>query len=178
MEIATGVIDVFYTTEVALMPGLTYAFKVMSRNSAGYSLLSEPVSILAAQLADAPDTPMTTTDMANIVVSWDRPYNGATTITSYTIAIRQSDEVTFTPDNHNCDGGTPTIVATRTCTIPVSTLRTDPYNIEWGASIWVKVSANNVIGQGPFSEEGNGAIMLTTPEPPINFVNVPTLTNA
>jgi hypothetical protein len=121
---------------------------------------------------------VTSTDQANIIVSWDKPYNGATAITSYTIIIRQSDEVTFTADNHNCDGGTPTIVATRVCTVPVSILRGEPFNLEWGASIWVQVSANNIIGHGLFSDPGNGAIMLTTPEPPVAFRNNPALTNA
>lgn len=62
--------------------------------------------------------------------------------------------------------------------VPVSVLRQEPFLHEWGASIWVKVSANNIIGQGPFSENGNGAIMLTTPEAPINLSNNPAITNA
>lgn len=136
----------YYTTTVALTPGLTYSFKVQSRNSAGYSLESEAISVLAAQLADPPTTPTTETDMATIIINWEKPYNGATAITSYTIAVIQSDGLTFSPENTNCDGATPEIIATRTCTIPVSALRDEPFSLEWGSEIWVKVSANNIIG--------------------------------
>lgn len=121
---------------------------------------------------------MTSTDQASLVFNWDKPYNGASQITSYTIAIRQSDEVTFTPDDVNCNGATPAIVATRTCTVPVAALRAEPYSLEWGSSVFIKVSANNIIGEGPFSEAGNGAVMLTTPEPPVNFANDPLITNS
>ncbi len=129
-------------------------------------------------MADAPEQPTTVTDQATIIISWIKPYNGATAITSYTIAIRKSDGVTFAEDLVNCDGTNPTIVASRTCTVPVSVLRNEPFTHEWGSSIWAKVSANNVIGLGPYSAIGNGAIMLTTPDPPINFFNNPDVTNS
>jgi hypothetical protein len=86
--------------------------------------------------------------------------------------------VSFSQDLTNCNGAVPSIIATRTCTIPVGVLRAEPFSIEWGESIWVKVGANNIIGAGPLSVEGNGAVMLTTPDPPINLSNVPALTSS
>lgn len=60
----------------------------------------------------------------------------------------------------------------------MSVLRDEPYYLDWGAEIWIKVSATNMIGMGPYSEPGNGAVMLTTPEPPLNFMNDPSITNS
>jgi hypothetical protein len=133
---------------------------------------------VAAQLADAPVEPTTVTNQATIVVNWSLPYNGATSITSYTITLRESDELTYTEALVPCDGTSTTIIASRTCTIPVSVLRAEPFNTEWGSSIFVKVSANNMIGSGPFSVAGNGAIMLTIPDAPINLSNDEEVTNS
>jgi len=60
--------------------------------------------------------------------------------------------------------------------VPVGTLRAAPFNLDWGVSVWAKVSATNVIGTTEFSSEGNGAIMLTSPDAPINLANVPEIT--
>jgi hypothetical protein len=42
-----------------LTVGVTYTFKVQSRNIFGYSAFSNGVSILAAQIPDKPATPIT-----------------------------------------------------------------------------------------------------------------------
>jgi hypothetical protein len=51
----TGVPTLFYQSSVGLIPDQIYSFKVMARNSVGYSPLSEPVSIRAARVADPPE---------------------------------------------------------------------------------------------------------------------------
>lgn len=43
-----------YTTSPNLTPGTTYSFKITAENDAGSSILSDPVSILAAKIPDAP----------------------------------------------------------------------------------------------------------------------------
>jgi hypothetical protein len=40
------------------------------------------------------------------------------------------------------------------------------------------VTAINIIGSSPQSDEGNGAIILTNPDAPLNLQNVPTITAA
>jgi hypothetical protein len=60
--LADGITAYYFTTETVLTPGVTYSFKVEARNSAGYSSPSDPLSVLAAQLADAPLQPTTVTD--------------------------------------------------------------------------------------------------------------------
>jgi hypothetical protein len=52
--LAENVLDEFYETTIALTPGEEYTFRIISRNSVGESLQSEPITILAAKLPDAP----------------------------------------------------------------------------------------------------------------------------
>jgi hypothetical protein len=62
--------------------------------------------------------------------------------------------------------------------VPISTLRTTPYSIEWGLSIWATVTALNIYGPGQESEPGNNAIILAIADAPINLADVPSITNA
>jgi hypothetical protein len=59
-----------------------------------------------------------------------------------------------------------------TCTIPVTVFRTAPFSFDWGSSIFAKVIATNIYGDSIESEEGNGAVITTTPNAPINLVEV------
>jgi hypothetical protein len=60
----------------------------------------------------------------------------------------------------------------KTCTIPVTTLRTSPYSLEWGSSVYAKVIATNTYGDSLESLEGNGAVITTTPDVPTSVAEV------
>lgn len=62
-------------------------------------------------------------------------------------------------------------MVSQSCQVPVSVLKANPFNLEWGASIYVKVTAINVIGISEESDSGNGAVILTVPDPPVDFEN-------
>ena len=70
-----------------LLVGRYYKFKVEAKNSVGYSALSIPISILTAQIPGTPAPPTTTLIGDTIVVSWDQPDDGGTSISAYTIFI-------------------------------------------------------------------------------------------
>jgi hypothetical protein len=61
------------------------------------------------------------------------------------------------------------VLTTVTCSIPVATLRAAPYTLEWGESVYAKLFATNVYGDSLESDSGNGAIITTTPDAPINL---------
>jgi len=50
VELESGVTTQYYTTTVPLTPDTIYTFKVKARNSVGFSLLSETISIRAAEV--------------------------------------------------------------------------------------------------------------------------------
>ncbi len=87
-------------------------------------------------------------------------------MTSYTIKVRESDLLTYTVSLETCDGSLATIVSTRTCSIPIRTLRNSPYNLMWGMSVYATISASNIYGTSIDSISGNGAVILTVPSPP------------
>lgn len=84
--------------------GRTYKFKIEARNTVGYSLESEELSILAAVIPGKPSSPITQVQGTNVVITWSVSDDGAAPITGYLVKIRQYDGVTFTQDTVNCDG--------------------------------------------------------------------------
>ena len=44
--------------------------------------------------------------------------------------------------------------------------------MDWGSSVHAKVVAYNVYGDSDESPVGNGAIILTSPDPPVNLAEV------
>ena len=169
--------DTFYTAE-SLTPGNTYKFKVQSRNSVGYSPFSNEVSILAAQVPSTPEAPLTILSGTSVIISWLVPYNGGSTITSYTITIRESDGVTFSEDATSCDGSDPTIMAQKRCVVSFDVFRGEQFNLPWGSSIYAKVYAKNIMGDSITSAAGNGAIITTTPSAPIDLIFDYAISNA
>ena len=156
-------------TVTGLTAGVTYAFKVQSRNRIGYSDYSTPVSILAAQGPDTPAAPSTSFIGDWLVVDWTAPASGGSPITAYRIQIRHADEVTYSEELTSCDGTDPTIVDNLQCSIPSYLLNQAPFSLAWGSSVYAKVRAINANGDSPFSPEGNGGVIITNPDAPINL---------
>ena len=108
---------------------------------------------------------------SHVQISWIEPFTGGSPITSYTIKIRLRDGISFTTDLSNCNGANAAVVNTRSCMVPVSTLRNKPFEIEWATSVWATVQAHNSYGSSGVSEQGNGAIIVTIPDAPVNLRN-------
>jgi hypothetical protein len=69
-------------------------------------------------------------------------------------------------------------VAANSCTIPVSTLRAAPYSLPYGSSIFAKLIAINEKGASTESNAGNGAIIITYPDPPTTLAELTTARTA
>ncbi len=96
----------------------------------------------------------------------EAPSDGGSAITSYTVAIGQSDGTTFTV-YAGCSG---TAVS---CTVPISVLQAAPYSLANLASVYATVFATNAVGISSTSTSGNGAVLPTAPSVPAP----PTTTN-
>jgi hypothetical protein len=90
-------------------------------------------------------------------------------ITGYKLEIKKSDG-TYSEELTQCDARRDPIPTALTCMVTKSALRTDPYNLQWGDDVWARVTAINLYGDSLVSEPGNGAKLLTYPDPPINLV--------
>jgi len=101
--------------------------------------------------------------------------NGGLSIDSYKVEIKTSID-TFEKDTTDCDAeNNVSIISSRTCTIPVSSLRTSPFDLANSASVYARVTATNTIGDSSSSPEGNGAtipIPPTVPDAPTSLTKV------
>lgn len=61
--------------------------------------------------------------------------------------------------------------------MPLTTLASSPFSLTYGSSVIVRVQAMNIIGYSSWSY-GSGAIMVTTPDAPLNVVEVITVRTA
>jgi hypothetical protein len=78
----------------------------------------------------------------------------------------------------DCNGANAAIVSSRSCIVPVLTLKNLPYELEWTESVYATVQAYNSYGNSGVSLPGNGAVITTVPDPPVNLANDPSLTTA
>lgn len=82
-----AVTDTEYVTE-NLQADVVYTFRVESRNSVGYSDISETLTVRAAAMPDTPNAPVSTVNGANVDITWDEVYDGGSPLTRFTILIR------------------------------------------------------------------------------------------
>lgn len=102
VELAGSLVGIYsYTTTISLTPGVTYSFKVASRNSVGYSEFSTTLAVLAAQLPDQPTAVATTAGSNEIIISWNVNDRGSP-ITQILVEIRESDGLTYTAETTAC----------------------------------------------------------------------------
>jgi hypothetical protein len=151
--------------------GNTYLFKVRSRNSVGLSDFSEPLSILCAQIPDVPNAPYLVRNYDQIEIRWDAPWDGGTPIFTYTIEFRHNDDTSFSQVGVSCDGTDAAVVASRFCSLPIATLKAEPFVVDWGKTAHARVSATNIKGTCDYSEVGFGGIIMKIPDAPVDLRN-------
>lgn len=93
---------------------------------------------------------------------------------SYLVMVLKQDSLAFA--QVACDEMTDNVIQTTTCTVPINQLKNPPFNLAWGASIQANIVAVNKYGQSLVSDAGNGAIILTIPDAPVNLANNPSST--
>lgn len=60
----------------------------------------------------------------------------------------------------------------------ISDLIVAPYHLTWGSSVFAKVMAINIKGNSLDSDEGNGAVILTVPDAPIELLDLKMITSS
>ena len=137
--IASQVVEKSYTV-TGLTGGNIYRFKIEAHNAIGYGPLSAAFGIMAAAVPGTPSPPRTVASGTSVVISWDLPYEGGSPVTGYIIKLRHFDEITYTENTIYCDGiNSLTIINTRMCTVPVTVITSEPYNLPWGSSVYANL---------------------------------------
>ena len=152
-----------------LVQGQTYTFQLEARNAMGHSPFSDPVTALAAQQPAIPAAPIVTYADEIVQIAWETPDNGGSAITGYKVLIQQSDSQ-FVEELVNCNMTNSVLT---TCQIPVSLLRTNPFNLDWGSEVVAKVIAFNSLGESGESQASSGALLITIPTQPLGLTDLP-----
>ena len=111
------------------------------------------------------------------MINWIAPDDGGSEITDYLIVIRGRDLI-YRTHLTSCDGSLSSVVMNTICTIPITLLREEPFSLAWGDSVYAKVTAMNLYGSSLESSVGNGAVLLTVPDAPLNLANEASVTSA
>jgi hypothetical protein len=173
--LASGITETIKVNVLTM--GLSYKFKVAARNSFGFSLFSNEVQILQAEKPSQVSLPVTSTlGNTNVLVKWTAPSDQGSPITRYTILVRQIGGAFG--EVSDCNGQDAGVQSSTSCSIPISVLQVTPYSLPWGSSIYVTVIATNAYGDSNDQLPGNGAIILTYPDTPVNLANNAAVTNA
>ena len=114
--LASGVTDTAYLA-TGLTFGVTYEFKIESRNSYGYSGYSETITLLCAFKPDPPLTASTANSNALVTIAWGEPIANGSPITAYKILVEEKGTGVFTQESVDCDGTSTDVMTNRQCTI-------------------------------------------------------------
>lgn len=108
----------------------------------------------------------------SVKIEWQAPSNGGSALLGYKIYIQSNDPSKFETNMVDCNGADPSIMATTNWIVPKLKLISQPFNLPWGSMIYVKIIAYNIYGDSAESVIGNGAVILTNPDAPLNLIEV------
>ena len=159
---SAGSFTYVHTQTTSITPGQTYRVRYRASNQPGMGDWSPILSITASAAPLAPAPMVTVNNGLNVGVSWSAPTSDrGAAITSYEVRFKRSDG-TYSSILPACDGST--LVATRACTVPMSTLTASPYSLAVGNLIVASVRATNNKGTSPWSTDNTaGALAETAP---------------
>jgi hypothetical protein len=141
-----------HTLTTAVVAGTTYYFRVRAENIHGVGEWSDSTAIKAAQAPYQMVAATTAIDAATggVTISWTAPADGGDAITEYKVEIRGGGGV-FSTESTACPGTDATLLSSRSCLVPMSTLRAAPHSLAFDAFVEVRLSARNAYGWGASS---------------------------
>jgi hypothetical protein len=157
-----------YVVTGGIVGGATYSFRVRARNIWGWGATSPEVALVASAVPGQVPVPTTSIDEATggLAVSWGAPDPHGSAVTQYKVEVRDKVGAQWATTS-SCDGATASVVATRSCLIPMPILTAGPYSYTLGDLVAVRVRAYNLKGEGQVSEENtSGATAKTVPTAP------------
>ena len=88
-----------------------------------------------------------------MVINWDEtPNDRASAVVAYRIKVKSKSNIAY-EDQVNCYGADSSIVSSRSCSIPMTTLTGDPFYLEEGDLVVAVIESLNEIGYSVPSEE-------------------------
>jgi len=123
--------------------------------------------MIKASAAPLPVSAITTSiddETGGVRITWAAPYSNSDTVSQYLVQIQDTNQVSWYSELINCDGSSVQIIQSRSCLIPMATLRGAPFSLAFGQVVKVKISSRNVNGWSlPTQSSVNGATIRTQP---------------
>jgi len=135
------------------------------------------VPVDAPGKTDTPTVALSPLDATQVQVSWNLPNEHSSPITSYDILFMTSSG-SMVYELTRCDGSLPSVVADRSCSVPMATLRNLTL-LPRDSLIRAQVRATNARGTGQYSEINTAGATIETEPTNLTVVSidVPSTTN-
>jgi hypothetical protein len=133
-------------TKTGLSPGQTYQFRVKAINKYGSAYPSLTLVVLATQTPATPAAPLMTLDATTISVTFSLPNSYNTPITLMSIQFQTSIPGEFLELVSYCNGSDSSILTKLKCSLPMSSLRLEPFNLMANTTVYARIMAANVRG--------------------------------
>ena len=135
-----------------VVAGKTYKFRLRAWNKWGGGGPSNAAEIQASTIPGQVSAPTTAITGSQVRISWSKPSEYGSPVHAYTILVQaaptgaETEGIFTSVAPGYCDGADPSIVAARSCTIPLAVLRDPPFNLPFDAPIVATVGAHNTNG--------------------------------
>jgi len=147
----------------SITSGVEYQLKYFLRNSIGDSAFSPVLTIKAATVPGAPNTPTVAYIAASTYrLAFFAPLNtggSGVTISDYTLEFKAQDG-TFSEYLTTCDGADATIMANLNCLVDLAVFTGSQYNLVEGDILVARLLATNEIGIGSYSSESTDSVYI------------------
>jgi hypothetical protein len=87
----------------------------------GWGEFSDSSEIVAAQVPDQPNAPVTVITNIFVRIEWDEPYLNSSPVLAYEVYVADADGV-FNLESYYCNGAVDPCLSQRYCEIPMSVL--------------------------------------------------------
>jgi len=150
-----------FTLTGGVSAGASYGFKVMAKNKWGWGAFSDAATILAATAPSVAGSATTVIDAGTggVVLTWSAPAStGGIALTSYLVEVQGSGGGWSAEPA--CPSADASLVASRTCTIPMASLVASPHLLPFDALVVVRLTAANAQGAGPGGPENTSGARI------------------
>jgi hypothetical protein len=150
---------------------------VRAHNAHGWGEESDITVIVAAQSPETPDPPSSTVHNHFVKISWTAPYENSAPIIGYRIYVSDANGE-FLQETTYCDAEREPVFSQLYCEIPMANLHLEPYSLQFGDEVLVKVQASNTYGDSGISDvSSSNAKIQTVPEQVQNLSELATTTS-
>lgn len=147
-----------------LVLGQQYSVRASAHNIHGWGVHSEYLSLVSSSVPEQPAALTIQLINLDVQISWTQSFNNYASITGYVVVIQDTSAANLYTELADCDASEEQIAEQESCLIPLTTLRAEPWSLQFDQLIQAQISACNINGCGEYSDLNTiGALVQTEP---------------